>query len=100
MGDLDIEAHLIALADEMKKIREDGLNGRGTDVGVVRFHEIVKEIYRYGWDYKVISSATTGDSVEYAVDVILYRPRADMDTETRKIYDEWFKKMNDIKEGP
>jgi hypothetical protein len=99
VADVDIEARLIALAKEMKKLIAENFLNAPVDAVHERLDEIRIEIYRHGWNVTWNMSIDPAHPDRLDVQVDLWKPKPDMTPEEREIYDEWFRDVNDIQEG-
>ncbi len=99
MSDLNIEAHLTALADEMQKLIAEHFAKPPNEEVHKRLREIEDEIHRHGWDVKWTAGINLQNPDVLDAKVELFRPRKNLSPEDQKLYDEWFRRVNKIKEG-
>lgn len=94
----EIDERLRQLALEAKKLMEENFtkDPSETDGVIARLLEIRQEIRSYGFemDWQVSFSASNPDKLEAVITIL--RPKANMTPEEQKIYDEWFRRVNDL----
>jgi isochorismate hydrolase len=98
MSDLDLEAHLVALADEMRKLIAENFAKPPNEKVHKRLREIREEIHRHGWAV-IWSAGINPETLALTAEVQLWKPKKDLSPEDQKIYDEWFSRMNNIKKS-
>ncbi len=97
----EIELHIITLAEEMKRLMEENfLKPREQNDGIhVRLREIADEIVSYGFYFERKMTFDALHPGKLVVEIELYKPKKDMPPEDKRRYDDWFRKMNGLKEG-
>lgn len=99
MSDLDIEARLCALAEEMEKLIAENFAKPPDEQVHKRLNEIRDEIQRHGWAVTWSAGINPENPTELTARVQLWKPKTGLSPEDQQIYDNWFKRMNNIKEG-
>ena len=95
----DIEAHLTALANEMHKLIGENFANEPDEAVHQRLQEIKDEIHSHGWEVRWSIGFDPHNFKGLDVVVELLQPKSDLSPEDQKIYDDWFRKNNDITEA-